>query len=142
MISILSFIVFLLLLYKFYSFVTTKPGKLSPPGEDYSIDTTLVDKEYLIIVIFITSGPLRFPLWGSYWFLLWGDYKFPYKTALYYTKKFKSKIIGLYLGSQYTIVVNDYDTVKEVLSRKEFDGRLHEIYVTRARTYGKKLGKC
>ncbi|KAK0161408.1 hypothetical protein PV327_009881 [Microctonus hyperodae] len=82
----------------------------------------------------------RLPVWGSYWILLWGDYKFPHNTIQYYMKKYKSKIIGCWLGSAYTVILNDYDSVKEVLSRKEFDGRLHEAYPVKARAFGKKLG--
>ncbi|KAK0092808.1 hypothetical protein PV326_000549 [Microctonus aethiopoides] len=82
----------------------------------------------------------RLPVWGSYWILLWGDYKFPHNTIQYYMKKYKSKIIGCWLGPAYTIILNDYVSVKEVLSRKEFDGRLHELYPAKARAFGKKLG--
>nr|UEN71137.1 cytochrome P450 4AV17 [Meteorus pulchricornis] len=82
----------------------------------------------------------RFPVWGSYWVLLWGNYQFPHNTIHYYMKKFNSKIIGCWLGPAYTVILNDYESVKEVLSRKEFDGRLHELYPNRARAFGKKLG--
>ncbi|XP_074114541.1 putative cytochrome P450 304a1 [Cotesia typhae] len=112
---ILLAIIILLLTYLIWDFVTGKP-KNSPPGI------------------------IRLPLWGSYWFLLWGNYYFPHQTVAYYVKKLKSKIIGCYFGNAYTVIVNDYASVKEVLTRKEFDGRLGDNYIFRARANGKKLG--
>ncbi|XP_015113890.1 probable cytochrome P450 304a1 [Diachasma alloeum] len=105
----------LLVLYACYNFVTSKPGKAPP-------------------------GPVRLPLWGSYWLLLWGNYKFPHNTIRYYVKKYKSKIISLWMGNYYTVVVNDYETVKEVLTRKEFDGRDTNSFMGLTRSWGKTLG--
>ncbi|KAF7987707.1 hypothetical protein HCN44_003570 [Aphidius gifuensis] len=97
-----------------YSFVTGKPNNTPP-------------------------GLLRLPLWGSYWFLLWGNYKFPHETIAYYVKKFKSKIISCYLGNAFVVIVNDYAGIKEVLNRKEFDGRAISD-VMKIRAFGKTLG--
>ncbi|XP_043266373.1 probable cytochrome P450 304a1 [Venturia canescens] len=115
MVSILVAVTILLTVYLIYNFVNGKPPN-SPPGLP------------------------RLPIWGSYWFLLWGDYYFPYKAISYYVKKYQSKIIGLYLGDNYTIVVNDYFGIKEVLRRQEFDGRVGEIHLAKARAFGQKLG--
>ncbi|XP_034936051.1 probable cytochrome P450 304a1 [Chelonus insularis] len=85
-------------------------------------------------------GIIRLPIWGSYWLLLWGNYKFPHQTLNYYVKKYKSKVISGYLGEFFTIFVNDYQSVREVLTRREFEGRLNTVEVFRARAFGKKLG--
>lgn len=57
-------------------------------------------------------------------------------------KKYQSKIIGCYLGDAFAVIVNDYDSVKEVLTRKEFDGRLTENIIIRSRGFGKQLGNA
>uniref|UniRef100_A0A0C9R0W5 Cyp304a1_1 protein n=1 Tax=Fopius arisanus TaxID=64838 RepID=A0A0C9R0W5_9HYME len=105
----------LLILYACYNFVTSKPGKAPP-------------------------GLIRLPVWGSYWVLLWGNYWFPHNTVAHYVKKYKSKIISLWMGKYYTVIVNDYETVKEVLTRREFDGRDTKSFMGLSRSWGKTLG--
>ncbi|XP_008561134.1 probable cytochrome P450 304a1 [Microplitis demolitor] len=112
---VLTAIIIVLCIYYIWNYLTGKP-KNSPPGI------------------------IRLPIWGSYWLLLWGNYSYPHKTVDYYIKKYKSKIISCYFGEVYTVIVNDYKSVKEVLTRKEFDGRLSDNPIFRARSFGKKLG--
>ncbi|XP_011639779.1 probable cytochrome P450 304a1 [Pogonomyrmex barbatus] len=113
--SLLLFVIFLLLVtYKLYRFAYDKPPDTPP-------------------------GIIRLPIGGAYWLLLWGNYKFPYLTIDYYVKKLKSKIISCYMGNDFVIIVNDYQNIKEVLAREEFDGRV-SVQTIRDRAFGKNLG--
>ncbi|XP_018047195.1 PREDICTED: probable cytochrome P450 304a1 [Atta colombica] len=105
----------LLVIYKLYKFAYDKPPNTPP-------------------------GIIRIPIGGSYWMLLWGNYKFPYLTIDYYVKKLKSKVISCYMGDSFTIIVNDYKSIKEVLSREEFDGRVTTAQHIKDRAFGKELG--
>lgn len=73
--------------------------------------------------------------------LLLGSYSFPHKTVEYFAKKFRSKIVGFYMGDFWTVAANDYASIKEVLTREEFDGRLTNIPAMMDRAFGKNLGK-
>ncbi|XP_032684829.1 probable cytochrome P450 304a1 [Odontomachus brunneus] len=115
MTPLLIAVIILILVYKFYKFAHHKPPN-SPP-----------------------SIP-RVPISGSYLLLLLGNYFFPYKTIEYYAKKLKSNIIGCYFGDFWAVVVNDYASIKEVLTRDDFDGRLTEVEIVKTRAFGKKLG--
>ncbi|XP_018364794.1 PREDICTED: probable cytochrome P450 304a1 [Trachymyrmex cornetzi] len=113
--SFLIVIFMLLVVYKLYKFAYDKPPNTPP-------------------------GIIRIPIGGSYWMLLWGNYKFPYLTIDYYVKKLKSKIISCYMGDNFIIIVNDYKSIKEVLSREEFDGRITTAQYLKDRAFGKELG--
>jgi len=96
----------------------------------------------LIVSIYGTLleiGIIRLPIGGSYWLLLWGNYKFPHLTFDYYVKKLKSKIISCYMGDFFVIVANDYESIKEILARDDFDGRISAEFI-RDRAFGKDLG--
>uniref|UniRef100_A0A1L8E4N0 Putative cytochrome n=1 Tax=Nyssomyia neivai TaxID=330878 RepID=A0A1L8E4N0_9DIPT len=77
-------------------------------------------------------GPPRIPIFGSYLFLLLINHKELHKAVLILCKWYKSKTIGLYVGGAPTIVCNEYEGVKEILNRSEFDGR-PDIYLARMR---------
>ncbi|KAI4491407.1 hypothetical protein M0804_002799 [Polistes exclamans] len=111
----LLLIVIFLLTYEYYKYATSKPPGTPP-------------------------GIVGLPIIGAYWYLLWKDYKFPYKSLSYYTKKLKSKVISCYFGSFFTVIVSDYASIKELLRREDFDGRLNEAYMFKARAFNKKLG--
>jgi len=96
----------------------------------------------LIVSIYGTLfeiGIIRLPIVGAYWLLLWGNYKFPYLTFDYYVKKLKSKLISCYLGDYFVIVANDYESIKEILAKDDFDGRVSAEFI-RDRSFGKDLG--
>uniref|UniRef100_A0AAG5CPG5 Cytochrome P450 n=1 Tax=Anopheles atroparvus TaxID=41427 RepID=A0AAG5CPG5_ANOAO len=77
-------------------------------------------------------GPPRLPLLGSYPFLLAFNYRHLHRAAAKLSELYQSKLIGLYLGSVPAVVVNDYETVREVLRRSEFDGR-PDLFLARLR---------
>jgi hypothetical protein len=85
-------------------------------------------------------GPPRLPVWGSYWLLLLKNFKFLHIGFHKLAQNYKTKILGLYLGSFPTVVVNDYKNIREVLTRPEFQGRF-KIDVLNLRTYNKSLGE-
>uniref|UniRef100_A0A348G630 Cytochrome P450 2 n=1 Tax=Odontomachus monticola TaxID=613454 RepID=A0A348G630_ODOMO len=115
MTPLLIAVIVFLLVYKFYKFAHHTPPN-SPP-----------------------SIP-RVPISGSYLLLLLGNYSFPYKTIGYYAKKLKSNIIGCHLGSFWAVAANDYASIKEILTKDDFDGRVSDVEVVKARAFGKKLG--
>ncbi|XP_032684778.1 probable cytochrome P450 304a1 [Odontomachus brunneus] len=115
MTPLLIVVIVILLAYKFYKFTYHKPPN-SPP-----------------------SIP-RVPISGSYLMLLLGSYSFPYKTIGYYAKKLKTNIIGCYFGDFWAVAASDYASIKEILTRDDFDGRISEVEVVKARAFGKKLG--
>ncbi|XP_055385019.1 probable cytochrome P450 304a1 [Condylostylus longicornis] len=77
-------------------------------------------------------GPPRIPLFGAYLFLLAVNYQFLHKAALFFSKLYKSDTIGLYLGEYKTIIANSQEGVRQILFRKDFDGR-PDIYAGRLR---------
>ncbi|XP_054009632.1 probable cytochrome P450 304a1 [Hylaeus anthracinus] len=112
---LLVVILLVLIGYKFYLFITTPPPNTPP------------------------CLP-RIPFMGSYWHLLWGNYKFPHKSVTYYVNKLKSKVVACYLGPFYTIIANDYESIKEVFKKEDFDGRPSDLHIAKARAFGEKLG--
>nr|XP_033329530.1 probable cytochrome P450 304a1 [Megalopta genalis] len=112
---ILIVIILLIIGYKFYEFVTCVPPNFPP------------------------CLP-RVPFFGSYCFLLLGDYKYPFNALRYYVKKLKSKVVTCYMGPYCTIVANDYDSIKEVYTNDAFDGRPTEIDILKVRAFGGTFG--
>ncbi|KAK9307391.1 hypothetical protein QLX08_002285 [Tetragonisca angustula] len=82
----------------------------------------------------------RLPIVGSYWYLLWYNYEFPFKAMTYYTNKLKSKVLTCYFGGFMTVIANDYNSIKEVLTNNDFNGRLSNVDVVLARAFGQSLG--
>ncbi|XP_033353024.1 probable cytochrome P450 304a1 isoform X1 [Bombus vosnesenskii] len=82
----------------------------------------------------------RLPIVGSYWYLLWYNYKYPFKAVTYYANKLKSKVLTCHFGGIVTVVANDYNSIKEVLTKDDFDGRAGNIDVLLARSFGESLG--
>lgn len=87
------------------------------------------------------SGPPRLPLYGSYGLSLLLNWNFPHFVFQKWAKKY-GEVFGMYIGDFLCVVVNDYDTCKEVFNRIEFDGK-PDIVAARTRNIGnKKLGLC
>ncbi|XP_078039429.1 putative cytochrome P450 304a1 [Augochlora pura] len=111
MLLILILIILAIIGYKFYEFITCVPPNVPP------------------------CLP-RVPFFGSYCFLLMGDYKYPFKTLRYYVKKLKSKVLTCYMGPYCTIVANDYNSIKEVYTSDALDGRPTEVDIVKSRAFG------
>lgn len=56
-----------------------------------------------------------------------------------WTKKY-GPFYGMWVGDYPCLMTTDYDTVKEVLNRPEFDGK-PPLLSAQARAFGKDLGK-
>lgn len=87
-------------------------------------------------------GPPRLPLLGSYPFLLALNYHHLHRAAARLSQLYRSKLVGLYLGPLPAVLVNDHETVRQVLQRSEFDGR-PDLFLARLRDerYARR-GKC
>jgi len=84
-------------------------------------------------------GPPRLPVWGSYWFVLQKNYKYLHIGFHKLAQKYKTSILGLYLGPIPAVVVHDYDSIRQVVTRPEFQGRF-KVPVFNKRSYNKNLG--
>ncbi|KAF9407055.1 hypothetical protein HW555_012796 [Spodoptera exigua] len=103
---------------------------------------------YLIIYLYKNAynrpknfppGPPSLPIYGAFWIVLahgFTDLALAFKRL---GEKYKTKILGLYMGPVPTIVLNDPELIKEMLNREEFDGRM-DIILFRLRSFWKKLG--
>ncbi|XP_053946868.1 probable cytochrome P450 304a1 isoform X1 [Anastrepha ludens] len=69
-------------------------------------------------------GPPRIPLFGSYLFMMLADKKYLHKGVLKFTKWYKSDIVGFHVGPFPTVAVHNAQGVREILNRREFDGRV------------------
>ncbi|XP_053679604.1 probable cytochrome P450 304a1 [Anopheles nili] len=102
-------VAFALLLYRLLRPLVKRPGKNFPPG------------------------PIaRFPMLGDYGLLLLINYRHLHKAAAALGDFYRTKILGISLSTYPTIIVNDLAMVREVLNRKEFDGR-PDLYLARLR---------
>ncbi|KAL0882245.1 hypothetical protein ABMA27_000780 [Loxostege sticticalis] len=84
-------------------------------------------------------GPPSLPVYGAYWIVLASEYN---NLAMAFKKlgqRYKTKMVGLFLGPVPSVVINDPAMVKEMLNSEDFDGRM-DIIVGRLRSYWKKLG--
>ena len=80
-------------------------------------------------------------MWGGgYWFVLQKNYNYIYIGFHKLAQKYKTSILGLYLGAFPAVVVHDYDSIRQVLTRPEFQGRF-KVPVFNTRTYNKNLGE-
>ncbi|XP_017464536.1 PREDICTED: probable cytochrome P450 304a1 [Rhagoletis zephyria] len=78
-------------------------------------------------------GPPRIPLFGSYLLMMLANAKYLHKGVLKFSKWYKSDIVGFHVGSLPVVAVHNAEGVKEVLNRKEFDGRC-KLYIGAMRT--------
>lgn len=89
---------------------------------------------------FYNAGLIRVPIGGSYWLLLWRNYKYVHLAIDYYARKLKSKLFSCYFGDYFVVIANDYVNIKEILSREEFDGRITNADYIKDRAFKKELG--
>ncbi|KAJ8727454.1 hypothetical protein PYW07_001573 [Mythimna separata] len=84
-------------------------------------------------------GPPSLPIYGAFWIVLAHGFSDLSTAFRKLGEKYKTKMIGCFMGPVPTIVVNDPALIKEVLNREEFDGRM-DIILFRLRSFWKKLG--
>lgn len=90
-----------------------------PPGKTKKI------KKYTFFLInaIFSSGPPRFPIFGSYLIMLILDRQHLHKAANKLCAFYKSNIIGLYHGKTPLVILNDTEKVKNALYNRDFDGK-------------------
>ncbi|XP_058056096.1 uncharacterized protein LOC131207498 [Anopheles bellator] len=96
-----------LLLYYFYRSTFNRPAKFPP-------------------------GPPRLPFLGDYGTLLLINNRHLHKAATALCNFYRTKLLGVSLVNFPAVVVNDLALAREVLNRKEFDGR-PDLYLARMR---------
>lgn len=79
------------------------------------------------------------PVYGAYWIVLANEMNSLAGAFSKLGKKYKSKILGLYMGKLPAVILNDSQLIKEFLLREEFDGRV-DIILGRLRSFWKRLG--
>lgn len=99
MVSVVLLVIYaLLIIYQCYKYCISRPPNFPP-------------------------GPPRIPVFGAYLLLLLIDRKNLHLAVLKLCKWYKSKVIGLYIGTTPTVIANDYESVREILYNTAFDGR-------------------
>uniref|UniRef100_W8BF24 Putative cytochrome P450 304a1 n=2 Tax=Ceratitis capitata TaxID=7213 RepID=W8BF24_CERCA len=68
-------------------------------------------------------GPPRIPFFGSYLFMMMANKKYLHKGVLKFSKWYKSDIVGFHIGNFPVVAVHSAEGVREILNRREFDGR-------------------
>lgn len=68
------------------------------------------------------------------------NYNFPYKGLDTMAKRYKTNVLGLYLGPFLSIVACDDKSVREALLHPDLQGR-PDTFVPRLRCCGERLGK-
>ncbi|XP_075227318.1 putative cytochrome P450 304a1 isoform X2 [Lycorma delicatula] len=114
MFSILMFLFFILLAVYIYMNILFKPKNFPP-------------------------GPPSWPIWGGYYQILLENFRFPYKAIHEMAKRYNTNVVGTYLGSFATVIACDFESVRDVLLRPEFQGRV-DAFVPRFRSDGDLLG--
>ncbi|KAE8739047.1 Cytochrome P450 CYP304 [Frankliniella occidentalis] len=84
-------------------------------------------------------GPPRLPLYGGYLHLLAYNYRYTYKGLVAMAARYKSPVLGLYVGSDPTVIATDFASTREMLLKPEFQGR-PDTYAARLRSFDELLG--
>lgn len=76
----------------------------------------------------LPPGPsLWFPFLGHYLSILALHYTHTHHGLTQMVKIYKSKVLGFYLGPYPTVVASDERSIKELLTRREFQGRIDQV---------------
>ncbi|KAK3908619.1 putative cytochrome P450 304a1 [Frankliniella fusca] len=85
------------------------------------------------------SGPPRLPVVGGYLHLLAYNYRYTYKGLVTMSARYKSPVLGMYVGSDPTVITTDFASTRELLLKPEFQGR-PDLYGARLRSFNELLG--
>ncbi|XP_046679471.1 probable cytochrome P450 304a1 isoform X1 [Homalodisca vitripennis] len=97
-----------LLVYIFVTYFTGKPHPKFPPG------------------------PYRWPIWGGYLQLLAENYKFPYVAMHWMARRYKTEVLGMYMGPYPTVIACSQASVRDMLNHPNMQGRA-EAFIPRNR---------
>ncbi|KAG8335910.1 hypothetical protein J6590_057236 [Homalodisca vitripennis] len=92
-----------LLIYMFLTYVGGRPHPKFPPG------------------------PYRWPVWGGYLQLLLENYKFPHEAMHWMSRRYKTEVLGLYLGPYPTVVACTPNSVRDILNHPSMQGRISSV---------------
>lgn len=84
-------------------------------------------------------GPIRLPYVGSYFHLLFKNFNAVHHGMEAWNKKYKSKLVGWFMGPYPVLSTGDLETVKEVFKHDAFEGRPFP-YAVQIRSWMKPLG--
>ncbi|XP_017769406.1 PREDICTED: probable cytochrome P450 304a1 [Nicrophorus vespilloides] len=84
-------------------------------------------------------GPPKLPVYGSYWYVLKENFQFAHRALDGLAKKYKTDILGFYLGDTPAVCTFSTELNKELLTKDEFYGKAESI-LTQARGNGKRIG--
>jgi hypothetical protein len=79
------------------------------------MEATSSSQEWVTTQIVVSDLP-RLPVWRSYWFVLLKNLKYTYKGFHKLAQKYKTSVLGLFLGPQPAVVVHDYDSTRQGLN--------------------------
>uniref|UniRef100_A0A8D8VAC1 Probable cytochrome P450 304a1 n=3 Tax=Cacopsylla melanoneura TaxID=428564 RepID=A0A8D8VAC1_9HEMI len=86
-------------------------------------------------------GPsLWFPYYGHYLSILLNNYRHTHQALGKMCDYYRSKVLGLYLGPFPTVVASDEKSIKELLMRPEFQGRIDQVVSLLRVDYGEERG--
>lgn len=133
-------------LYLSYRYAVGRPEGF-PPGEYARVRVCVLFLcriliKWIISIILcawiLIAGPPRIPFFGSYLFMMLANAKYLHKGVLKFSKWYKSDIVGFHMGSFPVVAVHNVEGVREVLNRKEFDGRA-QVFLGTMRTPSKEI---
>lgn len=88
----------------------------------------------------LSSGPPRLPIYGGYLHLLAYNYRYTHKGLLAMAARYRSPVLGMYVGSDPTIITTDWASTRELLLKPEFQGR-PDLFAARLRSFDELLGE-
>ncbi|XP_049770450.1 probable cytochrome P450 304a1 [Schistocerca cancellata] len=83
-------------------------------------------------------GPCRLPVWGSYWWLVLRDRRRIPAALRRLSADYRTSTLGLFLGPLPAVYVTDEASIRQLLSRPEFQGRQTTV-LSDTRTFGRNL---
>ncbi|XP_049842916.1 probable cytochrome P450 304a1 isoform X1 [Schistocerca gregaria] len=84
-------------------------------------------------------GPCRLPVWGSYWWLVLTDCRRIPQALRRLSADYRTTTLGLFLGPFPAVYVTDEASIRQLLSRPEFQGRQNNV-LSETRTFNRNLG--
>ncbi|CAH0385475.1 unnamed protein product [Bemisia tabaci] len=87
------------------------------------------------------SGLVRWPIFGSMLQIYWRNFKHPFMAVHQLVKELDLPMMSTYLGNHPVVFINDPDSIRELFSKPEFQGRSPGLVAKlRSRNKDKVLG--
>lgn len=119
--------------------------KISKNGTKLWLRNWYIGEDYftiLYVVLYWILGPPCLPIVGNLPLLkkLSKELGGQYLALEHLAKKYKTRVLGLQLGSDFVITVFSYEVVRQVLTKEEYEGRPNSFFL-KLRCMGEKRGK-